>query len=297
MSEQEIKEIFKQLEKAGWEPQMCDTPIPLYESVHAGNPVEPGQIPPDMVLVPKAFLSMYPESMVRVKGNSMIDRGIEDGDMVKMTFGLMPRDGDIVVVAIGSDCTLKCYYEDEDGSRWLVPQNKAQKEQFDVIRLDDQIDSVYLCGVVTGLFKSLPRVPDKAMRGLVDEIKTRIVEEPRISEQHMKRVIKILGPDIKVARQWYAVCRSMMDEQVFDDNQFGEFCEMVKRVLPHHQYLPRVAEMQVMSVESFAKPVCKWDERKAPVKGKRFKDYKAIAQKAARLLTMSEAEIKNFEKF
>ena len=86
MDEKELREILKKLEAAGWQPQLCDTPIPVYESVHAGNPEEPGQIPPDMVLVPRAFLSMYPESMVRVKGNSMIDRGIEDGDWVLWTY-------------------------------------------------------------------------------------------------------------------------------------------------------------------------------------------------------------------
>lgn len=102
MTEDELRAILALLEKAGWQPQLCDTPIPLYESVHAGNPEEPSDIPPDMVLVPKAFMSMYRESMVRVKGNSMIDRGIEDGDMVRMVFGQTPRDGDIVVVAIMS---------------------------------------------------------------------------------------------------------------------------------------------------------------------------------------------------
>ena len=38
MDEKEFKEILKILEDAGWQPQLCDTPIPVYESVHAGNP-------------------------------------------------------------------------------------------------------------------------------------------------------------------------------------------------------------------------------------------------------------------
>ena len=122
MTEKEIKEITKILEDAGWQPHLCDTPIPAYESVHAGNPEDPGQVPPEMTLVPKEFLRMYRESMVRVIGNSMIDRGIEDGDWVKMSYGGSPHDGDIVVVAIGSECTLKCYYEDDDGTRWLLSQ-------------------------------------------------------------------------------------------------------------------------------------------------------------------------------
>ena len=83
MDEKELREILKILEDAGWQPQVCDTPIPVYESVHAGNPIDPGQIPPDMALVPKAFLKLYQEAMVKVQGNSMVDAGIEDGDWVR----------------------------------------------------------------------------------------------------------------------------------------------------------------------------------------------------------------------
>ena len=35
MTDKEVQEITKILEDAGWEPQLCDTPIPVYESVHA----------------------------------------------------------------------------------------------------------------------------------------------------------------------------------------------------------------------------------------------------------------------
>ena len=51
MSEKEVKEILELLEKAGWEPQLCDTPLPAYESVHAGNPMDPGQVPPENKVV------------------------------------------------------------------------------------------------------------------------------------------------------------------------------------------------------------------------------------------------------
>jgi hypothetical protein len=195
-----------------------------------------------------------------------------------------------VVVAIGTECTLKCYYEDDDGTRWLLSQNKAEKELYKPIRLDEDLGFVYLCGVVTEMSKPLPRVPVKDMRSLVIEAKANIEEEPSISVERVRSVIKILGKEIKVARQWYAVCRSMMDELVYDENDFDSFCDMVKQVLPNHQHLPKVAEMQTMAVESFAKPVCRWEERKSPVKGKRFKAYRALADKATMLLKMSEAE-------
>ena len=57
MNGEELKEILKLLTEAGMKPMLCDTPIPVYESLQAGTPEEPGQAPPKMVLVPKAFLS------------------------------------------------------------------------------------------------------------------------------------------------------------------------------------------------------------------------------------------------
>ena len=158
ITEKDVNEILELLEKAGWQPQLCDTPLPAYESVHAGNPMDPGQVPSDVVMMPKAFLSMCPESMIKVQGNSTLDAGISDGDWVKMTIAQEPRDGDIVVVVIGSECTVKSYYEDDNGVRWLIPQNKAEEGRYKVIRLDDTEEKVYLCGVVKEILKPLPRV-------------------------------------------------------------------------------------------------------------------------------------------
>jgi SOS-response transcriptional repressor LexA len=281
MDEKDYKDILKILEDAGWQPQVCDTPIPVYESVHAGNPEEPGQIPPDMVLVPRAFLSMYPEAMVRVQGNSMIDRDIEDGDWVKMCYGRTPHDGDIVVVAIGSECTVKSYYEDEDGVGWLVPQNKREKEKYKVIRLDEDAGNVHLCGVVTDIRKPLPRVPDKAMKALVDEVKANYEEKPKVCEQRVRKIIGIIESEIKVARLWYAVYRPLIDvgTDCLEKDDFEGFCSLVRSVVPDHEHLPSVQEMQRMAVLSFSKPVKYWDVNDAPVGRGRFKAYMKIAER------------------
>ena len=212
ITENEVKEILELLEKAGWQPQLCDTPVPAYESVHAGNPMEPGQEPSDFIMMPKAFLSMCPEGMIKVQGNSMLDAGICDGDWVKMTIAQEPKDGDIVVVVIGSECTLKSYYEDDNGVRWLIPQNKAEEGKYRVIRLDDTLEKVYLCGVVKEILKALPRVSTRSLRSTLNALKAYADEEPRITEQRVNEVIRIVAADIKIGRQWYAVCRSMMDE-------------------------------------------------------------------------------------
>ena len=201
MTEKEVNEILEVLEEAGWEPQLCDTPLPAYESVHAGNPVEPGQLPPGVIMMPKAFISLCPESMIKVQGNSMLDAGISDGDWVKMIIGQEPRDGDIVVVVIGSRCTLKSFYEDDNGVRWLIPQNKAEEGKYRVIRLDDTQETVYLCGVVKEILRSLPRVSTRSMRSTLNALKANDEEELMISEQRVDEVIRLMAPEIKIGRQ------------------------------------------------------------------------------------------------
>ena len=290
VTKEELEDILARLELAGWQPQLCDTPLPAYESVHAGNPIDPGQEPSDMIMMPKVFLSMCPESMVRVIGNSMLDAGISDGDWVKMTIGQQPRDGDIVVVVIGTECTVKSYYEDDEGVRWLIPQNKAEQGLYKVICLDETQEGVYLCGVVKEILKALPRVPTKSLRSTLAALKPYVDEEPKITEQRVNEVIRILSADIKIARMWYAVCRSMIDELIVADKEYDVFCSRVRKVVPNHEHLPRPDEMQAMAVESFSKPVSKWDEKKAPVKGKRYKAYKDLAERTKKLLTMSNEE-------
>lgn len=110
MNEQELKEMIEAMARAGMNPQLCDTNIPLdVNPVACGNPMELGNDLRETFSIPKGMLSMRPEMMLTVTGNSMVDVGIEDGDLVKMAANVSPRSGDIVVVGIGSDFTVKSY--------------------------------------------------------------------------------------------------------------------------------------------------------------------------------------------
>lgn len=284
MDEQELKEIMTILTQQGWQPMLCDTPIPVYESVHAGNPVESGQIPADMTLIPNALLSTNPEMLVRVIGDSMVDVGIADGDFVKMAYGIMPRDGDIVVAVIDGECTIKSYYEDDEGVSWLVPQNEEKKDEYRIIRLDDSWSKIYMCGVVNEVLKSMPRVPVRNMRKRVNEARAMYEKQTEISEQQVRRVIREMGSKINVGRLWYAVYRVFVDYNIVEDDAFGTFVDMVKEEVPKHEHLPVRDELQRMAALSFAKSVKVWNENNAPVKGKRYKDYLKIAQEAENML-------------
>ena len=87
---------------------------------------------------------------------------------------------------------------------------------------------------------------------------------------------------------WYAVYRVMVDLLLMKEGDYEGFCELLGFVVPHHEHLPSVKELQRMAVESFAKPTRKWDEATAPVTGKRFLEYKKLAEDVEKLLLRGE---------
>ena len=81
----ELQRAMNLLEKQGWNPMICDTPIAVSScSVKCGIPTEIGdECIDDYWLLPKSLTNMQPEIIIRANGNSMIDAGYEDGDIVK----------------------------------------------------------------------------------------------------------------------------------------------------------------------------------------------------------------------
>lgn len=61
--------------------------------------------------------------MLRVTGDSMIDAGIQPGDMVLVEKGIAPKSNDIVVAQVDGDWTMKYFIRDRSGVR-LEPANK-----------------------------------------------------------------------------------------------------------------------------------------------------------------------------
>ena len=59
MNEEELKEILKELREQGWNPLLCDTPVPFYDTaVRCGQPMEVYTERPDNIMLPKDLLSM-----------------------------------------------------------------------------------------------------------------------------------------------------------------------------------------------------------------------------------------------
>ena len=273
MTEQELKEIFDLLERLGMNPQLCDTPVPYYENeVPAGIPTDPGDIVKgDYIMLPRELLKWGAVFIVKVRGDSMRDAGIMPGDKLQVQVDAVVDDGDIVVASIDGELTVKAFYADEQGQRWLVPCNSA----YEPILLREDMN-VRLIGKVVGCMKESLRTPFKACAAAVK--RAQATGQPAASPQRVEEAVRAAAPQVKYGRQWYAVYRAMVDRKSVADGDYAGFVELLREVVPEHTHLPRVIELQRMAVQSFSKPVVLWEKGNAPVAGQRYDDYLRIAR-------------------
>ncbi len=115
--------------------------LPLVGSVAAGVPRLAEQDVEDWIASP-----FEGDFMLRVTGDSMIDAGILDGDLVVVAQRPTADDGEIVVAQIEDEATVK-RLKRVDGRVWLMPENDA----FAPIVPDE----VVLLGVVVGVLRKL----------------------------------------------------------------------------------------------------------------------------------------------
>lgn len=280
MTIEELRSLFSDMLSKDMRPMLCDTEVPLYDaSVPCGNPTLCPDDFVETVLLPKELLSIHPEFVVTVKGDSMKDAGIESGDAVKVMGDTKPYDGDIVLASIDGEYTLKTYFEDEEGRIWLVPQN----EEYVPILLDGS-KPVKIYGKVKEIMKTAHRVPTKLCAKAVKRALKAKEVKPKISDAKVSYAFREIAPMITAARLWYAVYRMMADYSVVEVEDFDTFIDKLKTEVPHHEHIPLKVELQRLAVQSFAKPVKQWKPDNAPVKGQRYKSYVDIANKTEELL-------------
>ncbi len=90
---------------------------------------------------------------LRVKGDSMIDAGILDGDTVFVRRAATADRGEIIVARLGEEATLKRYYPERDHIR-LQPENKSMPPIL-IGRRQAEAAGFEVLGVVVGLFRPL----------------------------------------------------------------------------------------------------------------------------------------------
>jgi repressor LexA len=126
--------------------------VPVLGRVAAGQPLLAVQNHEDSVKVDRFFLGQSREVFaLRVKGESMIEAGIFDGDYVFVRKQLNASSGEIVVAMIEDEATVKRYYPEGDVIRF-EPANASMRSI--LVRKRDW-KSVNLIGVVIGVYRKL----------------------------------------------------------------------------------------------------------------------------------------------
>ena len=278
LTNEEMKEIMETLEKSGMNPRWCNTPVPYYDvCVQAGVPTDPGYIEPAEMVWMSDDLAKQETIILGVKGESMRDAGICPGDRIVVQYGVEIRDGDIVVASIGEESTVKTYMTDEYKNRWLVPHNP----DFSPILLTEEMGRIRM-GKVVQVIKCNPRVGYTEIMRIIKEASggMKPKKEP-VTRRRAEEVIREMGDEVMQVRQWFAVFRAMVDAEVLRDDDYDAFVRMVSDVLPTHERLPVTPELRRMAVQSFRKPVDRWNGYDAPVSGYRFEAYLRIAKDTA----------------
>jgi repressor LexA len=122
--------------------------LPLVGQIAAGGPLLAEENVEDHVAVPETLRGDF---LLRVKGESMIDAGILDGDIVVVQRAQDARNGEIVVALAGDDestdeATVKRFFR-EKGRVRLQPENAALEPIY--------AQHVRILGRVTGVFREL----------------------------------------------------------------------------------------------------------------------------------------------
>ncbi len=138
------------LEGAGPSGQMVD--VPILGRVAAGEPILAIQEAEDTVKVDRFFLGTNKEVFaLKVKGDSMIEAGIYDGDFIFVKKQLTAHKGDIVVAMIGDEATVKYFHPEGDQIVFKPANHRLQP----IIVRKREWKSVNLIGLVVGVYRRI----------------------------------------------------------------------------------------------------------------------------------------------
>lgn len=120
--------------------------VPIVGKVTAGAPILAVENIEDSFPLPIDFVGNSETFMLRVRGDSMIDAGILDGDLVLVKKQDTAKNGDIVVALIEDEATVKKFYK-EKGFIRLQPQNQFMQPII--------VPTCSILGTVCGVFRKL----------------------------------------------------------------------------------------------------------------------------------------------
>lgn len=119
--------------------------LPLLGNIAAGTPILAEQNVEEEVPLPASLINNSSSFMLHVHGNSMINKGIYDGDTIIVKEQNTANNGDVVVALIDNDATVKTFYKEDNYIR-LQPENDSMEPIF--------VREVQILGIVVGLLRS-----------------------------------------------------------------------------------------------------------------------------------------------
>ena len=131
-------------------PGLMQLTLPLVGRVAAGSPILAQEHIDQTYVVGASLFAGKPDYLLRVRGMSMRDAGILDGDLLAVHKTREARSGQIVVARLGDEVTVKRLQRDRDGIT-LLPENP----DFQPIVVGDG-DSFELEGIAVGLIRNTP---------------------------------------------------------------------------------------------------------------------------------------------
>jgi repressor LexA len=124
--------------------EMAD--VPVVGKITAGSPILAVENITDTFPIPVDFVGNYESFMLTVSGESMIEAGILDGDLILVRKQNVAKNGEIVVALIEDEATVKTFYKEKDHIR-LQPENSTM----DPIIVPD----CKILGRVVGVFRKM----------------------------------------------------------------------------------------------------------------------------------------------
>jgi repressor LexA len=120
--------------------------LPIVGRVAAGVPITAAENLEDTFVLPASFVGRNGSFMLRVKGDSMIDAAILDGDLIVVEPQPDAHNGEIVVAMIDGEATVKRFYREANRIR-LQPENRTMEPIY--------VDDVTVVGRVEAVVRRL----------------------------------------------------------------------------------------------------------------------------------------------
>lgn len=117
--------------------------LPIVGEIAAGGPIEAYQDASETLSVPEILAPGGDAYVLKVRGDSMIDAHIEDGDFVVIRPQQTARDGDIVVAQVEENAvTLKRFYQEAGRIRLQPANSRYEPMYFDQVRIQGKLIGV-----------------------------------------------------------------------------------------------------------------------------------------------------------